>query len=99
MSAYRCRPIQGSGATKGSGNAVCARSHENHSGPNAVFFTYALVRTSFYGIAETDVALYIFPFAAGNVSRWRRRSVRSAEAISQPSSIRSIARHLRQEPP
>jgi MFS family permease len=34
---------------------------------NAIFFTYALVLTRFYGVAEADVALYIFPFAAGNV--------------------------------
>jgi MFS family permease len=34
---------------------------------NAIFFTYALVLTRFYGVGEADVALYIFPFAAGNV--------------------------------
>ena len=34
---------------------------------NAIFFTYALVLTRFYGVAEAEVALYIFPFAAGNV--------------------------------
>jgi len=34
---------------------------------NAIFFTYALVLTRFYGVAAADVALYIFPFAAGNV--------------------------------
>ena len=34
---------------------------------NAIFFTYALVLTRFYGIAGDDVALYIFPFALGNV--------------------------------
>ena len=34
---------------------------------NAIFFTYALVLTRFYGVAEGDVALYIFPFALGNV--------------------------------
>jgi MFS family permease len=34
---------------------------------NAIFFTYALVLTRFYRVAEADVALYIFPFAAGNV--------------------------------
>ena len=34
---------------------------------NAIFFTYALVLTRFYGVADARVGLYIFPFAAGNV--------------------------------
>ena len=34
---------------------------------NAIFFSYALVLTHFYGVAENRVALYIFPFALGNV--------------------------------
>jgi MFS family permease len=34
---------------------------------NAIFFTYALVLTRFNGVAENRVALYIFPFALGNV--------------------------------
>lgn len=34
---------------------------------NAIFFTYALVLTRFYGVPEVSVALYIFPFALGNV--------------------------------
>jgi len=34
---------------------------------NAIFFTYALVLTRFYGVADTRVGLYIFPFALGNV--------------------------------
>ncbi len=33
---------------------------------NAIFFTYALVLTSFYGVAANDVGYYIFPFALGN---------------------------------
>ena len=33
---------------------------------NAIFFTYALVLTRFYGIAPGHVGLYIFAFAAGN---------------------------------
>jgi MFS family permease len=33
---------------------------------NAIFFTYALVLTDFYGIAASDVGWYILPFAAGN---------------------------------
>jgi MFS family permease len=34
---------------------------------NAIFFTYALVLTSFYHVPETRVGLYILPFAAGNL--------------------------------
>ena len=30
---------------------------------NAIFFTYALVLTSFFGVAANDVGYYIFPFA------------------------------------
>jgi MFS family permease len=33
---------------------------------NAIFFTYALVLTTFYGVADADVGYYIFPFALGN---------------------------------
>ncbi|MFT3720902.1 MFS transporter [Pseudorhodoferax sp.] len=34
---------------------------------NAIFFTYALVLTRFHGVPDARVALYIFPFALGNV--------------------------------
>ena len=34
---------------------------------NAIFFTYALVLTEFYGIPADRVGWYILPFAAGNV--------------------------------
>jgi MFS family permease len=34
---------------------------------NAIFFTYALVLTKFYGIEASNVPYYIFPFALGNV--------------------------------
>jgi MFS family permease len=34
---------------------------------NAIFFTYALVLTDFYGISADQVGWYILPFAAGNV--------------------------------
>ena len=34
---------------------------------NAVFFTYALVLTKFYGVAGASVGWYILPFAAGNL--------------------------------
>ena len=34
---------------------------------NAIFFTYALVLTTFYGIPNQQVGWYILPFAAGNV--------------------------------
>jgi MFS family permease len=33
---------------------------------NAIFFTYALVLTRFYGVADERVGLYILPFALGN---------------------------------
>ena len=33
---------------------------------NAIFFTYALVLTQFYGVAADRVGLYILPFALGN---------------------------------
>jgi MFS family permease len=33
---------------------------------NAIFFTYALVLTDFYGIPSNHVGWYILPFAAGN---------------------------------
>jgi MFS family permease len=34
---------------------------------NAIFFTYALVLTDFYGVRVDHVGWYILPFAAGNV--------------------------------
>jgi MFS family permease len=34
---------------------------------NAIFFTYALVLTKFYGIPAGQIGWYILPFAAGNV--------------------------------
>ena len=34
---------------------------------NAIFFTYALVLTTFYGIANEQIGWFILPFAAGNV--------------------------------
>jgi MFS family permease len=33
---------------------------------NAIFFTYALVLTNFYGVSAASVGYYIFPFALGN---------------------------------
>src|SRR6202041_5163 len=33
---------------------------------NAIFFTFALVLTDFYGIGASQVGWYILPFAAGN---------------------------------
>jgi len=33
---------------------------------NAIFFTFALVLTDFYGIAANQVGWYLLPFAAGN---------------------------------
>jgi MFS family permease len=34
---------------------------------NAIFFTYALILTNFYGIPAGQIGWYILPFAAGNV--------------------------------
>ncbi|MGO0790665.1 MFS transporter [Herbaspirillum seropedicae] len=34
---------------------------------NAIFFTYSLVLTRFFQVPDTRVALYLFPFALGNV--------------------------------
>jgi MFS family permease len=34
---------------------------------NAIFFTYGLVLTRFYGVSAHDAALYLFPFAFGNL--------------------------------
>jgi MFS family permease len=34
---------------------------------NAIFFTYVLVLTEFYGISSGSVPYFIFPFAVGNV--------------------------------
>ena len=36
---------------------------------NAIFFTYALVLTDFFGIASSQIGWYILPFAAGNFIR------------------------------
>jgi MFS family permease len=33
---------------------------------NAIFFTYALILTDFYGIAANHIGWYLLPFAAGN---------------------------------
>jgi MFS family permease len=33
---------------------------------NAIFFTYALVLARFYGVPDSSVGYYIFPFALGN---------------------------------
>ena len=33
---------------------------------NAIFFTYALILTDFYGIPSNDVGWYLLPFAVGN---------------------------------
>ncbi|HUD85224.1 MAG TPA: MFS transporter, partial [Xanthobacteraceae bacterium] len=34
---------------------------------NAIFFTYALILSDFYGTPANDIGWYILPFAAGNV--------------------------------
>jgi len=35
---------------------------------NAIFFTYALILTDFYGVAANQVGWYLLPFAVGNFS-------------------------------
>jgi MFS family permease len=60
---------------------------------NAIFFTYALVLTRFYGVADERVGLYLLPFAAGNFlgplvlgplfdSVGRRRMIAATYALS-----------------
>ncbi len=60
---------------------------------NAIFFTYALVLTKFYGVSSSDVGWYILPFAAGNFlgpvllgrlfdTRGRRVMIASTYALS-----------------
>ena len=34
---------------------------------NAIFFTYALVLTNFFGLKTSETAVYFFPFAVGNL--------------------------------
>ncbi len=34
---------------------------------NAIFFTYGLILTTFYGVSTNSIGLYILPFAAGNL--------------------------------
>src|SRR3546814_4381422 len=34
---------------------------------NAIFFTYAMMLTDFYGVAAGEVGWYVLPFAVGNV--------------------------------
>ncbi len=34
---------------------------------NAVFFTYALILSNFYGVPGSHIGYYIFPFAVGNI--------------------------------
>ena len=48
---------------------------------NAIFFTYALVLTDFYGIRADHVGWYILPFAAGN--------------FLGPAAARAAVRHAR----
>jgi MFS family permease len=58
---------------------------------NAIFFTYALVLTKFYGVPSGNVGWYILPFAAGNFlgpvvlgplfDTWGRRPMISATYI------------------
>ena len=60
---------------------------------NAIFFTYALILTRFHGVADSQVGLYIFPFAIANFlgplmlgplfdSIGRRRMIAATYALS-----------------
>ena len=51
---------------------------------NAIFFTYALILTDFYGVPSDHVGWYILPFAAGNFlgPRADRPAVRHAGAAA-----------------
>ena len=60
---------------------------------NAIFFTYALVLTNFFGVSAAGVGYYIFPFALGNVlgplllGRWfdrigRRKMIAATYALA-----------------
>ena len=60
---------------------------------NAIFFTYALVLTRFYGVTAADTGLYLLPFALGNfagpllLGRWfdrlgRRAMIAGTYAVS-----------------
>ena len=59
-------------STRCSSPSACARSSGSSLMAaqaffyNAIFFTYALVLTRFYGVASGDVGWYILPFAVGN---------------------------------
>ena len=47
---------------------------------NAIFFTYALVLTTFYGVSATKVPLYGLAFSVGNLAgplSWLRSSTPS----------------------
>ena len=52
---------------------------------NAIFFTYALVLTQFYGVPSASIGWYILPFALGNFCRpaAARAVVRSRSGASR----------------
>ena len=72
---------------------------------NAIFFTYALVLTKFYGVASADVGWYILPFALGNflgpaAARPAVRHARPArDAGGDLCDLRPAARRLRRAVP
>src|SRR5262249_37014860 len=62
---------------------------------NAIFFTYALVMTRFYGVADDRVGYYIFPFALGNflgplVLGWLFDSVGRRKMISATYAVSGV---------
>ena len=64
---------------------------------NAIFFTFALVLTDFYGIAADQVGWYILPFAAGNfLGPWCWPAVRHAGApCDDYADLRGLGRSAR----
>ena len=69
---------------------------------NAIFFTYALVLTRFYGVEAEHVGLYILPFALGNFlgpvllgplfDSWGRKTMIAATSAARISSSGAASR-------
>src|SRR5260370_42103871 len=52
---------------------------------NAIFFTYTLVLTKFYGVSASNAPFYLIAFAAGNVLRPPRCGARVHNHSRRPS--------------
>jgi hypothetical protein len=55
---------------------------------NAIFCTYSLVLTRFMNVPESLVALYIFPFALGNVLAKRGKPIRARQTPSVTNRVK-----------